>query len=141
MNTPTNPELDTPDSHLDVHTCVEMLIEVLTHARKSKAETPETGRANTYLFERLLNYKVMMRQRPLLETYEFLIPPNNQGVGWYYRPTVKAKATTAFNWIGPFTSRKAAVTARMATRGTPKIPLDIIEREILGQILEPRETQ
>lgn len=118
---------DTPDPQMDTQTVVQMLLEVLTNTRTEGHETPETARANTYLFERLMNYKVMMRQRTLDSNYEFLITPDGK-YGWYYKPS----NSSAFNWIGPFASRKAAVAAKLNRPGVAKKPLDIIEREIFG---------
>jgi len=118
------------DPHLDVHTAAEMLLETLKTSRLSGEETPQTKLANQYLFERLMNYKVMMRSRQLTSAYEFLYPLDGKDPGWYY-----ASAGPARNWIGPYNSRKAAVEAKTNKPGTTRAwkPLDMLDREIFGE--------
>ena len=138
MNTHTThtpPPITTGDAQLDVYEVTEMLLEALARARASDDETPETRRANTYLYEKLMNYRVLMRKRTLDSAYEFLAPHNGKGAGWYYASTGPAR-----NWVGPFPSRKAAVEAKLHARGKrgekqPTKTLDMIELEIFGEVL------
>lgn len=119
---------DVPDAHLDVWTATEILLECLAQARKSKVESAETRDANTYLYERLMNYRVMMRRRELRSTYEFIATLDGKA-GWYYQGH-----SGQANWVGPFASRKAAVDARGTRPGTKKkfLPIDMMDKEIFG---------
>jgi hypothetical protein len=123
------------DPHQDLHESTEILIDQITHLRRDANTTSEEKRAASYLYDAIMNYRAMLRKRPLTGAYEFISPPG--GIpGWYYRcNTTDPKA--AFNWKGPYPSRKAAVEARTYRPNNPKTRLAFIEQK-LG--LVPKET-
>lgn len=119
------------DATHDLHDLVQLTLEALRAEREDPNITPQTRKANEYLVTKLLNYKALMRTRVLDGgNYEFLLTPDGKH-GWYYKPNNSA----AFNWIGPYTSRKEAVAAKLAQRQKSsgiKTPLNVIDREIFG---------
>jgi hypothetical protein len=120
---------DTPTK--DIHELTLMLLSALREAHK-EIHPEQVTQAHEHLETHLLDYLVLMRKRPLIGAYEFLLPPNGKGVGWYWRHP-KHNPSDWVNWHGPFTSRKAAAEARIReTRatGAPKTPLDVLERDI-----------
>lgn len=123
------------DPHMDVNTAVQILLQCLRDSKLSGDETPQTAGANQYLGERLLNYLVLMRSRPLTSTYEFIIPATGlKDAGWYYKPS----NSQAFNWQGPYASRKAAVEAKTNRKGAPKTNMQMVEIEIFGNLTEAK---
>lgn len=120
--------METPQK--DIHELTLMLLAAL-HASKSSDEEQDEKvcEAHNHLERHLLNYLALMRKRPLLHAYEYLIPPNGQACGWYWRHA-KASPGDWINWHGPFTSRKAAIEDRLRQKGAPRTPLDILERDI-----------
>jgi hypothetical protein len=116
----------------DIHEAALLLLDALRTSINSDEETSETLiEANDYLEKALLNYLAMMRTRPLVHAYEYLIPLKGSGVkpGWYWRHP-KHEPKDWVNWHGPFASRKEAISARASQKGAPRTPLDVLERDI-----------
>jgi hypothetical protein len=110
-----------------------MLLAALRASKDSDEEQDaQTREANDHLEKNVLNWLAMMRKRPLLHAYEYLIPPSGKACGWYWRHQ-KADPRDWINWHGPFPSRKAAVEARLRVvhkSGGAKTPLEALEKDI-----------
>lgn len=122
------------DPQHDVHTCAIMLAEALLHSSTTPLPT-EVAKANTYIHEKLMNYFVLMRKQLHLEAVTFMIPAGRplQEAGWYYK--AKGLSADAFNWNGPYPSRKDAQQARDLLKGQPKTSYQVLEREIFGEVI------
>lgn len=117
------------DPHEELHQATELTLECIAELCSDPNCLPEEREAARYLAERIMNYRVLLRKRPLMSAYEYLNPPG-QRPGWYYKPNEKEAEVK--NWVGPFASRKEAVIAKTKRPGQARTPLHIIEQKLLG---------
>lgn len=119
----------TSDAHADLHESTTIVLEQIQILVKDVNATAEEIHAAKYLAEKIMNYRVLLRKRPVDEAYEFLTPPNGSA-GWYYKAA--PGITQSLNWVGPFASRKQAVEAKLKRPGTARNRLDLLNQRLFS---------
>lgn len=99
-------------THLDLAELVQLVMGTAADLSQSPDACSEEREAARYLYERLQNYRGMLRKRALTRSVEFIIghlrDDGRVDAGWYYA----GGPSSARNWIGPFRTRREAIDDR-----------------------------
>ena len=138
----TNPQLE-PDAQQQLATALNAVLALIPMVNLDPKNDAQTRDATRYLYEQIMNYRGLLRKRPLTRNIEFLVPAGEaSAAGWYYRaaealtPSLGAARSLrsyhhpTANWHGPFPSRKAAQHA--AEAHLPRTRAALQEQEILA---------
>jgi len=135
-----------PDAHQNLSDAIGLLIGALNEFAMAPSATRSERAAAQYLYERVLNYRGMLRSRPLTKSVEFLTPvgPDLDGPGWYWASGPggaidRSDWKASRNWHGPFRSQKAAVEAR--DQGLPRTKAALNLQQLLASLAKRPEAE